>query len=369
MTIVPGESDGWDVDVVIPPNDILLQIDLLPTGGMSLDLTVESPDYIQMVLGGDGPVGSTGAPGERGPTGPVGPPGTKGDVGPTGAQGPIGASYGPTGPTGPPGPVSLMPGPQGPRGLVGPTGPAGPVGGPGPTGPAGATGFPVGSMLVFGGTFAPAGWLICDGRSVLRADYPQLYTAIGTRHGQGATPGTSFALPNLVGRIAMGANETTMPIGTQVGSRAIKLKLAANQMPSHKHDLSNHTHTVNHDHGGGTSGYADTDHGHAFSVGGGGHEHSYSQPSARSVVGTPSPAATVSNYAFVGASTGGGGGHSHDGSTAGISANHRHAVSVPAYNGSSGVPSVNETSSAGGNADIDLDITPPVTAVLWMIKF
>jgi microcystin-dependent protein len=222
-------------------------------------------------------------------------------------------------------------------------------------------------MLVFGGTFAPTGWLVCDGRSVLRADYPQLYTAIGTRHGQGAVPGTTFALPNLVGRLAMGANETTMPIGTQVGARTIKI--TANQMPSHRHDLASHQHAISHEHAGGTSGNENADHEHGFSVGGGGHEHFYSQPSARSVVGTPSPAATVSNYAFVSAQTagGGGGGHSHSGGTGGINRNHQHSVSVPAYSGWSGVPNVNETSLTGGNADVD--ITPPVTAVLWMIKF
>jgi microcystin-dependent protein len=224
-------------------------------------------------------------------------------------------------------------------------------------------------MLVYGGSDnnVPSGWLICDGRSVLQADYPQLYATIFTRYGKGASTNT-FALPNMVGRLPIGADEATMPPGTRIGARTIKLKLTANQMPSHRHDLSNHTHTVNHDHGGKTSGGPDTDHGHAFSVGGGGHEHTYSQPTAR-VVYADNGKATGANYAFVGATTGGGGGHTHDGSTGGISANHGHWVTVPAYSGSSGVPSVNETSAVGGNADIDLDITPPVTAVNWMIKY
>lgn len=55
--------------------------------------------------------------------------------------------------------------------------------------------IPPGSLIMFGGQAAPAGWLWCDGSSLLRATWPGLFAAIGTSHG--AVDGTHFSLPNL----------------------------------------------------------------------------------------------------------------------------------------------------------------------------
>jgi microcystin-dependent protein len=41
----------------------------------------------------------------------------------------------------------------------------------------------VGSSVYFGSTDIPAGWIIEDGREVLRAEYPMLYNVIGNRYG------------------------------------------------------------------------------------------------------------------------------------------------------------------------------------------
>jgi len=66
MTIPPqGPNDkGWDIDVVIPPNDTLLSIELLPAEGTVLNLGVDQGvDEINLVLGAEGPRGPTGPPG------------------------------------------------------------------------------------------------------------------------------------------------------------------------------------------------------------------------------------------------------------------------------------------------------------------
>lgn len=165
MTVVPGEGDGFDVDLIIPPNDITVAIDLLTAEPTTLDLTLDlGEEVLDLFLGGDGPVGPGGPVGPTGPAGDsiktttsateptspgpgdlwisTGPPRTVLVWDGVGWQNVV---TGPTGPSGPPGPLGL-PGPQGPTGATGatgdpgPTGPSGATGIQGPTGPAGVTG-------------------------------------------------------------------------------------------------------------------------------------------------------------------------------------------------------------------------------------
>ena len=64
---------------------------------------------------------------------------------------------------------------------------------------------PIGGVIAFAGTTVPAGWLLCDGREVSRAEYPDLFTAIGTLYGAGDGVLT-FNLPNLVNRFVEGGS-------------------------------------------------------------------------------------------------------------------------------------------------------------------
>lgn len=68
---------------------------------------------------------------------------------------------------------------------------------------------PTGTVVAFAGTPArvPAGWLLCDGRSVTRAMYPGLFDAIGTAHGG---DGTNFNLPDYRGRFLRGVDSGAM---------------------------------------------------------------------------------------------------------------------------------------------------------------
>jgi len=61
---------------------------------------------------------------------------------------------------------------------------------------------PIGAGMVWYTNTAPAGWLICDGSSVNRADYPKLFAIIGTTYGSAS--GTTFNLPDLRQRFPMG---------------------------------------------------------------------------------------------------------------------------------------------------------------------
>lgn len=130
---------------------------------------------------------------------------------------------------------------KGDKGDPGPQGPAGPTGSAGPTGPRGATGergpagldakLPAGTITMFAGSTAPTGWLICDGRSVSSADYPELYAVIGTTYGG---YGTNFQLPDLRGRFPVGKNSGTFSaLGGKGGEEKHTLTIA--EMPAHQH--------------------------------------------------------------------------------------------------------------------------------------
>lgn len=64
-------------------------------------------------------------------------------------------------------------------------------------------GIPSGVVFPFAGTVAPYGYLICDGRPVLRTEYSQLFLAVGTSHGQG-DGSTTFNLPDYRGTFLRG---------------------------------------------------------------------------------------------------------------------------------------------------------------------
>lgn len=75
-----------------------------------------------------------------------------------------------------------------------------------------------------------AGWLVCDGSSVLRATYLALFEAIGTAYG--AADGTHFNLPDYRERVAMGLGGV-LARGAKGGEATHVLTTA--EMPAHKH--------------------------------------------------------------------------------------------------------------------------------------
>lgn len=65
----------------------------------------------------------------------------------------------------------------------------------------------VGEIKAYAGITVPNGWLECDGSEVLKADYPILYNAIADLWGT-ASDNYHFVLPNLTGRVPVGASTT-----------------------------------------------------------------------------------------------------------------------------------------------------------------
>jgi microcystin-dependent protein len=61
---------------------------------------------------------------------------------------------------------------------------------------------PVGAVIDFAGSTAPAGWLLCYGQAVSRTTYTALFAVIGTTYGAG--DGSTFNLPDARGRVAAG---------------------------------------------------------------------------------------------------------------------------------------------------------------------
>lgn len=91
--------------------------------------------------------------------------------------------------------------------------------------------IPAGSILDYAGATAPGGWLLCDGSSLLRADYPDLFAVIGTTYG--AVDGTHFTLPDCRGRMTVGKG-THADIDALGDADALTL---ANRTPNHTHGV------------------------------------------------------------------------------------------------------------------------------------
>lgn len=91
---------------------------------------------------------------------------------------------------------------------------------------------PSGAMMLYGGTAAPTGWLLCDGTAVSRTTYADLFTAIGTAFGVG-DGSTTFNVPDLRGQFPLGkaASGTGSTLGGTGGSI------------DHTHTGPSHTHS------------------------------------------------------------------------------------------------------------------------------
>lgn len=106
---------------------------------------------------------------------------------------------------------------------------------------------PPGAIMDYAGSTAPDGWLLCYGQTVLVADYPNLYAAIGNTFG--GTPSTNFVIPDLRGRVVAGeddmggtaANRITNAVsgfvGTTLGATGGSQShtLATTEIPAHSH--------------------------------------------------------------------------------------------------------------------------------------
>lgn len=95
----------------------------------------------------------------------------------------------------------------------------------------------IAQIMLFGGNFAPRGWAFCDGQLLPISSNSALFSIIGTAFGGDGR--TSFALPDLRGRVPMhagaGLGLTPREIGQRVGVEDVTL--VASQMPAHSHEM------------------------------------------------------------------------------------------------------------------------------------
>jgi microcystin-dependent protein len=198
---------------------------------------------------------------------------------------------------------------------------------------------PIGVIRLFAGSVAPDGWLICNGSTVSRSAYNNLFKVIGTTYGAGNS-NTTFTLPDMRGRIPIcagtGTSLTARTLGSNVGAETATLSEA--NMASHTHATTVGTQSVNHTHSG-TSGTVSADHTHGWgrNVGSFG-SYGLRDGANRSANGTPNTQGANQD-------------HSHATTTGTESANHNHTVT--------------NSSTGGGTA---FGIMPPSIVVNFIIK-
>ncbi|MBP2657164.1 MAG: Tail Collar domain protein [Firmicutes bacterium] len=107
---------------------------------------------------------------------------------------------------------------------------------------AGTAANPTGVILPYGGSSAPDGYLLCDGSTLSRTTYANLYDVVGTTYGTG-DGSTTFALPDLQDKFVLGKGDTYSTLAATGGET--EHTLTTDEMPSHHHTIT-----------GGTSGTA-----------------------------------------------------------------------------------------------------------------
>lgn len=90
----------------------------------------------------------------------------------------------------------------------------------------------VGEIRMFGGNFAPAGWMFCEGQILPISENETLFQLIGTTYGGDGQE--TFALPDLRGRLPI--HQGNGVILAETGG-VESVTLTVNQMPAHTHAL------------------------------------------------------------------------------------------------------------------------------------
>lgn len=100
-------------------------------------------------------------------------------------------------------------------------------------------GTPTGAIIQYAVATPPTGWLACNGGTFSSNDYPALATLLGDTYG--VHSGTTYYLPDLRGRVPVGAGSVTdvnsltqtFALGDKLGE--LKHTIASTELPQHTH--------------------------------------------------------------------------------------------------------------------------------------
>jgi microcystin-dependent protein len=98
----------------------------------------------------------------------------------------------------------------------------------------------IGEIRIFAGSYAPQGWVLCNGAGLPISGNEALFTLLGTIYGGDGQ--TNFAVPDLRGRAAMSlgqstaAPNTTYVAGQKAGTENVMLTLG--NIPAHTHAVN-----------------------------------------------------------------------------------------------------------------------------------
>lgn len=97
----------------------------------------------------------------------------------------------------------------------------------------------IGEIRIFGFTFAPRNWAMCNGQVLPISQNTALFSILGTTYGGNGT--TNFALPNLQGRAPLqqgqGPGLSPRYLGEMGGTTSVTL--ISSEMPMHTHYAAN----------------------------------------------------------------------------------------------------------------------------------
>jgi microcystin-dependent protein len=94
----------------------------------------------------------------------------------------------------------------------------------------------IGEIRPFGFDFPPRGWAECNGQLLSISSYQALFSLLGTTYGGNGS--TTFALPDLRGRVPVHAGTSTGGTITQGESGGSeRVTLATQQLPAHGHTV------------------------------------------------------------------------------------------------------------------------------------
>ena len=209
--------------------------------------------------------------------------------------------------------------------------------------------WPVGAIIPWLGATVPSGWLMCNGQTVSRTTYANLFAVIGTNFGAG-DGSTTFHTPALEEYQIAGAASFSSAIGTGNASGTTGAGLfSAHSSESHSHSLTNSSyteigHTMNHSHTASVSSSTGGSHSHGSTT-------DTSNP-GQSHTHTSSVAATGSTATFnSGATSRSSSGHTHTAPSVSTE-DHTHTVTLGA------------TDSQGGHAHaVDINLATATTAL------